>query len=127
MSRIIGVQSASRGLSVEVASGDIESWPSVHLREGGRARFHAWYLVPLGVGQFTQNRPLFGGSYAAVQVGLLAWHLMAWRRHADALDANDFAREPDLRTQRNLSAALFYSSMIVSVAEALLVGYLTGE
>ena len=64
---------------------------------------------------------------AAGQVGLLVWHLVAWQRHADAVSDNDFAREPDLRTQRNISAAAFYGALGASLVEALIVGWVTGE
>ena len=79
------------------------------------------------MGQFVQDRPIFAGGYAATQIGLLVWHLVSWQRHATAVADNDFSREPDLRTQRNVSAALFYGALAASVVEAVVVGLLTGE
>lgn len=108
-----------RGTSVEASNTDLRSAP--------RAAFTPLYLVPFGVGQFSQDRPVFGGAYAAVEAGLLALHLITWHRHASLSKEDVYDNEPDLRLQRNVSLVLFYSSLVANVAEALIVGWVTGQ
>ncbi len=131
--RAIGVGGGD-SYDVDVATGETHPWQQplsadqqAALEMAVRPQFSPWYLVPVGVGQFAQDRPFFGGGYAAAQAGLLAWHLYTWQRHATAVDENDHAAEPNLRSQRNLSAILFYSSIAASVVEALIVGWATGK
>ncbi|MFC1609653.1 hypothetical protein ACFL6C_01720 [Myxococcota bacterium] len=139
VSRIIGVLPEAAegpdGLEVDVSTGTVKEWqlpaevvPQIVDQDvESLARFSPWYLAPFGVGQFAQDRPIFGSSYAVTQAGLLAWHLVAWHRHASAASDHDHAREPDLRWQRNLSAALFYTAIAVSIIEAVVVGLVSGE
>jgi hypothetical protein len=125
------------GTWVDVATGETAAWkpggtgPAIVKAAGGetttRSRFSPLYLVPLGVGQFAQDRPGFGASYAALELGLLAWSVVAWRQHVKAVSDHDLARESRLRTQRNLSAGLFYGSLVAGVVEAVVVGWVTGE
>ncbi len=80
--------------------------------------FSPLLLVPFGVGQISQKRYVAGGVYAAIQTGLLAWHVSTViRHHGD----EDTARERDLRSQRNLSAGLLIGAVVANVVEALVV------
>jgi hypothetical protein len=92
-----------------------------------RPRFQPLYLVPFGGGQLAQDRPITAAAYAAAGTGLLAWYLVSWRRHADAVSANNADRAKSLRQQRDLAGVLFVSSLAATVAESLIVGWLTGE
>ena len=128
---------ATNGILVNVASGESATWkpledgrPDLEATEAAittRLGFSPLYLVPFGVGQFAQERPAFGFTYAATEVGLLAWHLVAWQRHASSVSHRDFVREPALRSQRNLSAGLFYGAIAAGMTEAVVMGLLTGE
>jgi hypothetical protein len=136
--RILGVsppgQTGPAGLWVDVATGRSTEWeadvgwaPATAMTRAARPAFSTWSLVPLGGGQFAQRRPAFGGTYLAVELGLGAWHVIAWQRHAESVRRHDFDREPDLRFQRNLSAGLFYGALVAGIIEAVVVGALTGE
>ncbi|MEE8409891.1 MAG: hypothetical protein V3T05_09815 [Myxococcota bacterium] len=141
---VVGVYPATaekvHGLRADVAEGRSDVWGDTDVGGGGgssnaergvttghRAAFSPLYLVPFGVGQFAQERPIFASAYAAIDGGLLVWHLVAWQRHSKAAGGNDFAREPDLRNRRNLTAVIFYSALAATIAEAVVVGLLTGE
>lgn len=80
--------------------------------------FSPLLLVPFGVGQFSQERYVAGGVYAAIQTGLLAWHVSTVVRHNGD---EDTARERDLRSQRNLSAGLLIGAVVANVVEAVVV------
>jgi hypothetical protein len=120
------------GLRVETATGASSAWvlPDVTESVDGTAaavtesprRFGPLSLVPFGVGQFAQARPVLGASWATLETGLLAWHVVAWKRHSTSVNGHDFAREPELRRQRNLSAGLFYGAVVAGVIEAVVVG-----
>jgi hypothetical protein len=92
-----------------------------------RAIFRPLYLVPFGVGQFTQDRPVAGAVYATAETGLLAWYVVNWRRHAEAASRDDIENASHLRRQRDLAAVLFFSSLAAAVAESVIVGWLSGE
>lgn len=83
------------------------------------AQFNYLSLVPLGGGQFFQDRPVVGGSVLAAEVGILAWHIVAITKHGEAAAAMDADAEQRWRTQRNISAVLTYTSIALGVAEAL--------
>ncbi|MBI5511987.1 MAG: hypothetical protein HY903_24785 [Deltaproteobacteria bacterium] len=138
--RIVGVRAGDdgpTGIAVEVQSGVASPWslgsaattpeaattPSTALRP----KFRPLYLLPFGGGQFAGYRPIAGGVVAGVDLGLLAWHVLAWRAHRDALARRDFGQEPALRSRRNLSAGLFYGALALGVVEAVVVGAITGE
>lgn len=92
-----------------------------------RARFRPLYLVPFGAGQFVQDRPVAGAVYAAAETALLTWYVVSWRRHANAVADKNAEAAWDLRGQRDLAGVLFLSSLAATVAECLIVGWLTGE
>ncbi|MBI3179694.1 MAG: hypothetical protein HYZ27_08520 [Deltaproteobacteria bacterium] len=120
-----------QSLQVNVAAASAVEWvaPGAELTatDGRIAKFRPLYLVPFGVGQFAQDRPIYGGSYAAAQVGLLIWHATVFSRHRTAERDGDFDREPELREQRNRSAIFLYSALAASVVEAVVVGLVRGE
>jgi hypothetical protein len=91
------------------------------------ASFRPVYLVPFGVGQFAQDRPVAGAVYATVEVGLLAWYVVSRQRLVDVASRYDFEKEERLRGQHQLATVLFLSSLAATVAECLIVGWLLGE
>lgn len=83
-------------------------------------------LVPFGVGQFAQNRPIAGSLFAAGTAGIGLWNIIAYRRHTDAV--NKASRdESALRTQANVAAALFYTAMAAGIGEAVVWGLMHRE
>ncbi len=116
---LLGVEVVLVGLRAEEP---LAVTPAVEAPPPDSAFSVAW-LAPLGIGQWTQDRPIVGSAFAAAQAGLLGWHLYALNRHQKALE-DDFLRgEPKWRTQRNLSAGLFYGALIAGVAEAVITGF----
>ncbi len=120
-----------KSLQVNVTAGEVTPWQTAPVagmvKDSHLAKFRPLYLVPFGVGQFAQDRPIYGGSYAAAQAGLLVWHVTVVARHRAAENDTDYAGEPELRDQRNLSAVLLYSSLAASVIEAVVMGLVHGE
>lgn len=86
------------------------------------AVFSPWSLVPVGIGQFAQQRTTAGGIYLGAEASLAAWHATTLYLHQRALAENNQAREPGLRAQRNVSAALLYSALIAGVIDAVVWG-----
>jgi hypothetical protein len=95
--------------------------------QGRRASFHPLCLVPFGVGQFAQDRPVAGALYATAEAGLLAWYVVSWRRLEDAKSRDDVENASDLRRRQQLAAVFLLSSLAATVAESLIVGWLLGE
>lgn len=85
--------------------------------------FQPLFLIPFGVGQFVQGRPISGSLFLAGQTGVLIWHLVSWRQHATILRSDDLHGEARFRQQRNLSAGLFYGLMVANIVEAFAVDY----
>ncbi len=84
-------------------------------------RFSAWSLLPFGVGQLAQERYVSGAIHGGVQVGLLAWHVVAASR-ASSYDGPSPDASERRREQRNLSGALLIGAAVASVIEAVVVG-----
>jgi hypothetical protein len=90
------------------------------------ASFRPLFLVPFGVGQFAQDRPVAGAVYATAEAALLAWYVVSRQRLVDVASRYDLGREERLRGQHQLATALFFSSLAATVAECLIVGWLLG-
>ena len=134
VARVVGVKplenGAATGMEIEVSSGVASQWPPAKQAATVvelRPRFSALYLLPFGGGQFAQGRPIFGSVYAATEMGCLAWSVVAWQRDRKAQDRREYDREPALRERRNLTGWLFWGSLVAGMAEAVVVGLVTGE
>jgi hypothetical protein len=92
-----------------------------------RAAFSPFYLVPFGVGQLVQDRPLFAASYLGIQVGLLGWYAWVRREVSRAVDLDDLPRERELEQRRDMVLGLFVAAVAAGVIEAVVVGLATGE
>ena len=99
----------------------------VRLLATPQPRFSPLYLLPFGGGQFAQQRPFMGSSFAAVQLGLAGWHALSFLAHRNALRQQLWQREPRWRLQRNVSAGLLYGAIAVGILEAVAVGWLRTE
>lgn len=80
-----------------------------------------WLLsvVPFGVGQWLQDRPLPAALFLVAQGSLLVWNVVNARARARAEGRGDWAREEELRSRQNVAATLFWASLVVSVGDGL--------
>ena len=123
-------ESLSKRLGVEVVTvtaPSVASASAPHVSVQAAPIFSPWYLLPFGIGQLAQDRPVHAGIYAAVQGSMLAWHWYAYGEHKNAVDRNRYELEPAKRSRRNLSAALLYGTLVLSVAEAVTYGLLQAD
>lgn len=82
-------------------------------------RFNALWLVPGGIGQFSQGRIEWGIAWAAVETGLLVWNIQA----ALSYDKND-PNNDAAKTQAQISGYTLYTVMALGVLEAVITGLL---
>ncbi len=75
-------------------------------------------FFPAGIGQFQQRRYAVGSAFAATQLGLAAWHIIAIKRYNDT-PARDLDAERSRRSGVNLSAGLLIGAAVAGVGEAL--------
>ncbi len=87
------------------------------------APYSLWWLVPFGVGQFQEHRPLAAAGVLTTELSFLAWNIAATYRYAQLAKELDPLAE-SWREQRNLSALLFWSSLLAGIAEAAVYGVL---
>jgi hypothetical protein len=92
----------------------------------GYPPFTPLYLLPFGGGQFTQGRYGFGAAYAAAGAGAVAWHVVSRIRFARLNDELHVNEATDASSQVELSFWVLAGTAVVTVAEALIVGWLYG-
>lgn len=92
----------------------------------GVSQFGPLYLVPFGAGQLVQGRYGFAAAYAAAGVGVAAWHAASRVRFARLNDGFHVHQASDAARQVELSFWLLAGTTVVTVAEALIVGWLSG-
>ena len=109
----------------------VASAPTSSPRDHGG--FDPWWLLPFGIGQFSQDRPMAAAGYLAIQAGLAGWNIWANQRYETSLDrdvtalsvSEQLAHHDTLQSQH--SAAMnsligFWAAVGLGVAEALIVG-----
>jgi hypothetical protein len=69
--------------------------------------------MPGGLAQHAQKRPLAGWLWTTSTAGLAAWHISAWVRHTHN-------QQEHTRYERNISAGLVYSALLLAPLEAWL-------
>ncbi len=89
--------------------------------------FSPLYLIPLGGGQFAQERYLFGAAYLAVEIGLIVWAVVAAVGYGNVVRSGAIEPEPAARLQRNLAIGVSVSFAAATVIEAVIVGLVIGE
>ncbi len=90
-------------------------------------QFSPLYLIPLGGGQLAQKRYFFAAGYFAVHLGLAFWHALGWMALSDADAAGDMPGADAARLQIDVSFGVLIGVAVLSVAEALFVGWVWGE
>lgn len=91
------------------------------------ATFHPLYLVPLGVGQFYQERWAFGASYLATCLGVLGWHIAA-RVQFDQVNTGQQRDAANAwKLQADLSFWLLVGAVAATSIEAVVVGLIWGS
>jgi hypothetical protein len=128
--RLVGVRSAAQGLQVatfNVARDIFEQDDMDVLSRPNVPRFSWLYFVPLGIGQWAEHRPGYALGYLGVELGLWAYHFIAYNAHANAVDRHETSSADSLRVQSNVTLILACGTMLVGVVDALAVGYLTGS
>ncbi len=73
----------------------------------------AHLLWPGGIAQFTQGRVVSGWAWASATAGITAWHVSALIRHAHN-------HKEHTRYERNISAGLVYTTLLLAPLEAWL-------
>ena len=96
-----------------------EAPPPALTRDG--LGFRVWWIVPFGIGQLSERRLFLGATFLTAELGLLAWNIVATLEHQRQSTAAD-PGAVGWRQQRNLSAALFWSSLVVGIGEAVVHG-----
>jgi hypothetical protein len=91
------------------------------------AAFSPMYLLPFGGGQFAQDRPVFGGVYLGITLGLGAWFAIAFSQYADATANGQVERIPELGRLRVASGALLGAVVCATILEAVIYGLVVGE
>ena len=81
--------------------------------------FSALWLVPGGVGQFSQGRIGWGIAWATLETGLLAWNIHSRVRYDKNDPETDWAK-----TQTNISGYSLWAIGAIGVLEAVITGLL---
>ena len=85
--------------------------------------FNALWLIPGGVGQFTQGRIGWGIAWASLEAGLLAWNIHETINVYSA--ETNSAERNSAETRAKISGAILYSVAAAGLAEAIITGLLS--
>ena len=108
------------GLTVKLAAPETsQATLPIPGEPGKRNEFSAMWLIPGGVGQFSQGRTGWGIAWATVETGLLAWNIQA----ALTYDKND-PNNDAAKSQAQISGYTLYAVMALGVLEAVITGLL---
>jgi len=84
--------------------------------------FDPRWLLPLGGGQFVQERYSAAVIYLALQLGLGAWNILSYLDYQSAIENPSFETKQGLKTKLNTSAICFWASIGLGIMEAILIG-----
>ncbi|MCC6808176.1 MAG: hypothetical protein IT381_12195 [Deltaproteobacteria bacterium] len=88
-------------------------------------RWHWYYLVPLGIGQFLAGSPVRGAIFAILQAGLIAADVALYVRFNQvATVVGNEARTPDPNGTRNLQTAM--NVVFFSMLGSFVAGFIDG-
>jgi len=111
------------GLTVELAAPQSpQPLPTAAASDETPNTFNALWLIPGGVGQFSQGRVGWGIAWAVVEASLLAWNIQAATAYYGG--AQDDPGREDARKQAIISGAALYSTLAIGVVEAVVSGML---
>ena len=80
--------------------------------------------LPLGIGQWRQDRPIAGAAFMAATLGFGIWHIVAIIENRELRQSGRIDELAEARMLQNVSGGLVYATLGTSVLEAILVDWL---
>ena len=84
--------------------------------------FDLRWLLPLGGGQFVQERYGSAMLYLTLQLGLGVWNVLSYLDYQSAIENAAYETKRGLKTKLNTSAIYFWASIGLGIIEAILIG-----
>ncbi len=81
--------------------------------------FSPLLLFPAGIGQFQQRRHAVGAAFAATELGLAVWHVIAISRY-NGTRTGDIDAASSMRSSVNLSAGILIGAAVAGIGEAVI-------